>query len=156
MLRDHLTELLEPVINDLGYELLLLEYSPRDRSALLRLFIDAPNGIGLEDCERVSREVAGVLDVEDPIRSAYQLEVSSPGFDRPLVKPAHFERFRGEVAKVQMIAPVAGRKRFQGVITGFEDGAVLLDTENGPVSLPLADIEKARLVPNFDKEKSAS
>lgn len=157
MLRDRLTELLEPVVNALGYEVVLLEYSPRAGSGLLRLFIDSPNGIQISDCEKVSREVAGVLDVEDVIRQSYQLEISSPGFDRPLAKLEHFERFKGEVAKIQMLAPVSGRKRFQGVLLGVTDTEVSIETPEGIMSLPFADIEKARLVPNFDqKEKTGS
>ena len=153
MLRDRLTALLEPVVAALGYEIVLLEYSPRDGAGLLRIFIDGPNGVGIGDCEKVSREVAAVLDVEDLIRQAYQLEISSPGFDRPLVKPEHFERFKGEIAKIQMLAPVDGRRRFQGVLAAMVDGVISIDTPEGVVSLPLADIEKARLVPNFDKVK---
>src|SRR3546814_4942407 len=94
--QERLEQLLEPVIGSLGYELLLLEYSPSPKNAMLRLYIDAASGITLEDCERVIKEVAGVMDVEDPIRNAYRLEVSSPGLDRPLVKPAHFQRFVGD------------------------------------------------------------
>jgi len=158
LLRDRLIELLEPVVNSLGYEVILLEYSPREGSGLLRLFIDSPDGIQIADCEKVSREVAGVLDVEDVIRQAYQLEVSSPGLDRPLVKPAHFERFKGDIAKIQLLAPIAGRRRFQGAIVSASEDEVTIDTPEGVVTLPLADIEKARLVPNFDKpkEKTAS
>ena len=156
MLRDRLIELLEPVVNAIGYELVLLEFSPRDGSGMLRLFIDAEAGITLDDCEKVSREVAATLDVEDVITSAYRLEISSPGLDRPLVKPEHFRRFRGEVAKVQMLAPVAGRRRFQGVLLDATDDAVTIETDDGPITLPLADIDKAKLVPNFDKEKTGS
>ncbi len=159
MLRDRLIKLLEPVVEALGYEVILLEFSPRDGAGLLRLYIDSPNGIQLADCEKVSREVAGVLDVEDLIRQAYQLEISSPGFDRPLVKPAHFERFKGEVARIQMLSPITGRRRFQGVLAGATDDEVSIETPEGLVSLPLADIEKAKLVPNYDKppkEKTAS
>ena len=157
MLRDRLIELLEPVVNALGYEVVLLEFSPRSGAGLLRLFIDSPNGIQIADCEKVSREVAGVLDVEDVIRQSYQLEISSPGFDRPLAKLEHFERFTGEVAKIQMLAPVSGRKRFQGVLRGVTDGDISIETPEGMMTLPFADIEKARLVPNFDqKEKTGS
>lgn len=156
MLRDRLIELLEPVVNAIGYELVLLEFSPRDGSGMLRLFIDAPSGITLEDCEKVSREVAAALDVEDVITSAYRLEISSPGLDRPLVKPDHFRRFKGEVAKIQTLVPVAGRRRFQGVLLDATDDDVSIDTADGPVTLPLADIDKAKLVPNFDKEKTGS
>ncbi|MBL6750745.1 MAG: ribosome maturation factor RimP [Nevskia sp.] len=151
MLAERLNALLEPVVNAVGYELVLLEFSPHKGGASLRLYIDAVDGITLEDCERVSREVAAVLDVEDLIRQAYRLEVSSPGLDRPLVKPEHFVRFRGAKAKVQMLVPVGGRRRFQGVLAGSGEGCVTLATDEGEVTLPLADIERARLVPNFDK-----
>lgn len=156
MLRDRLIELLEPVVNAIGYELVLLEYSPRDGSGMLRLFIDAPDGITLDDCEKVSREVAAMLDVEDVITQAYRLEISSPGLDRPLVKPEHYQRFKGEVARIQMLAPVAGRRRFQGVLLEATDDEVSIDTAEGVITLPLADIDKAKLVPNFDKEKTGS
>jgi len=156
VLRDRLIELLEPVVNAIGYEVVLLEFSPRDGSGMLRLFIDAPDGITLDDCEKVSREVAATLDVEDVISSAYRLEISSPGLDRPLVKPEHFRRFKGEIARIQTLAPVSGRRRFQGVLLGATDDEVTIETADGPITLPLADIDKAKLVPNFDKEKTDS
>jgi ribosome maturation factor RimP len=149
-------ELLDPVIQDLGYELVLLEFSPQAGSALLRLFIDHLDvelNITLEDCERVSREVAGVLDVNDPISSAYQLEVSSPGLDRPLTKPAHFLRFVGEDARIQLLVPRNGRKRFAGQIQSADEHGVSLLTETGVVELDYSAIERARLVPDFDKGK---
>ncbi|SFF34007.1 ribosome maturation factor RimP [Fontimonas thermophila] len=152
VLRERLQQLLEPVVEAIGYELVLLEFSPSSKSALLRLYIDAPGGITIDDCERVSKEVSGVLDVEDPISSAYRLEVSSPGLDRPLVKPAHFERFVNEQARIQLIAPREGRRRFVGWIRGFANGAVRLETSEGMVEIPLADIDRARLVPEYDRE----
>ncbi|MGH8445561.1 MAG: ribosome maturation factor RimP [Solimonas sp.] len=151
-MQERLEQLLEPVLESLGYELVLLEYSPHPRNAMLRLYIDAPAGIMVEDCERVSREVAGVLDVEDPIRSAYRLEVSSPGLDRPLVKPAHFLRFAGEQARVQLIAPLNGRRRYVGFIRGFEGETLTLETKEGMAEIPLSEIERARLVPEYDQE----
>ena len=152
VLRERVQQMLEPVVESLGYELVLLEFSPSTKSGLLRLYIDAPGGITIDDCERVSREVAAVLDVEDPISSGYRLEVSSPGLDRPLVKPAHFERFVNEQARIQLIAPRDGRRRFVGWIRGFRDGAVQLETSEGMVAIPLADIDRARLVPEYDRE----
>ena len=153
MLQDRLQELLEPVITDLGYELVLLDFAPQSGSALLRLFIDSADGVTLDDCARVSREVAATMDVSDPISSPYQLEVSSPGFDRPLTKPAHFERFGGQEVRIQLLSPVNGRKRFSGVITGATDDAVTLTTELGDVELRYATIERARLIPDFEKGK---
>lgn len=146
--------MIEPLVNSLGYELVMLEYATRARgSSTLRVFIDSPNGIGLEDCETVSREVAGLMDVEDPIHGAYRLEISSPGSDRPLVKPEHFERFRGETVRVQMLVPVAGSgRKFRGVLMGMDGEAVVLEVDGQRVALPLADIERARLVPDYDRE----
>lgn len=153
MLRDRLQELLEPVITDLGYELVLLDFAPQTGFAQLRLFIDGPEGVTLDDCAKVSREVAGVMDVHDPISSPYQLEVSSPGFDRPLTKPEHFERFQGQEARIQLLAPINGRKRYSGVIAVSGDDFVTLTTELGDVELRYATIERARLIPDFDKGK---
>jgi len=154
--QDKLQSLIEPLVETMGYELVLLEFSPHKGSAMVRLFIDAPAGITLGDCERVSREVEGVLDVEDPIPQNYRLEVSSPGLDRPLVKLAHYERFAGQVAKVQLIAPKAGRRKFQGVLKGLKDGDVVLETPEGTVMLQLDEIERARLVPDYEMELSGS
>ena len=155
--QDKLQALIEPLVESMGYELVLLEFSPHKGSAMVRLFIDAPGGITLGDCEKVSREVEGVLDVEDPIPQNYRLEVSSPGLDRPLVKPAHYERFAGQVAKVQLIAPKAGKRKFQGVLKGLKDGQVVLDTADaGTVELKLDEIERARLVPDYEMELSGS
>jgi len=154
--QDKLQALIEPLVESMGYELVLLEFSPHKGSAMVRLFIDAPAGITLGDCEKVSREVEGVLDVEDPIPQNYRLEVSSPGLDRPLVKAAHYERFAGQVAKVQLMAPKAGRRKFQGVLKGLKDGQVVLDTAEGTVVLKMDEIERARLVPDYEMELSGS
>jgi ribosome maturation factor RimP len=149
-LQDRLEQMLEPLVNNLGYELVLLEFNPHRGAASLRLYIDAPGGITLGDCEAVSREVEGLLDVEDPIPQGYRLEVSSPGLDRPLVKPAHFERFAGSPARIQLIAPVNGQRRFRGVLRGMHGTQVVLQTDAGTVELALAQIEHARLVPDFE------
>lgn len=158
-LQDRLVELLEPLVENLGYELVLLEYNAHKGSALLRLFIDAVGGVTLGDCEKVSREVEGLLDVQDPIPQNYRLEVSSPGLDRPLVKPAHFERFAGSVARVQLTAPRGGdgRRKFQGVLRGLRNGNVVLETADvGTVELEPGNIERARLVPDYEQELSGS
>jgi len=156
-LHDRLVELLEPLVETLGYELVLLEFNAHKGSALVRLFIDAPGGVTLGDCEKVSREVEGRLDVADPIPQNYRLEVSSPGLDRPLVKPGHFERFAGSVARVQLVAPQAGRRKFEGVVRGMRaENVVLETTDAGTVELALGNIERARLVPDYEKELSGS
>lgn len=144
--------MLEPVVTAMGYELVLLEYHPHGGAATLRLFIDSPNGITLSDCESVSREVASVLDVEDPIPQNFQLEVSSPGVDRPLVKPEHFARFDGQNAEVLLQAPgLNGRRRFEGLLRGLQDETLKLETGQGVLEFPLANIERARLSPDYDE-----
>lgn len=154
-LRDRLQTLLEPVIESLGYELVLLEFNSSTRHGMLRLFIDRAEGITLDDCERVSHEVSGVLDVEDPISSAYRLEVSSPGMDRPLTKPAHFLRFTGEQAKFDLLVPRNGRRRWAGWIRGVAGDVVQVETEVGMMEIPLVDVDRARLVPVFDREQGS-
>lgn len=157
MLQEKLNTLLEPVIEALGFELVLLELNSGRGSSLLRLYIDSPAGITVKDCTQVSREVSSVMDVEDPIRGAYQLEVSSPGLDRPLTKVAHYERFMGEQAKIQLLAPSAsGRRRFVGAICAVNERAVTLDTADGQVELEFSEIERARLVPDFERESADS
>lgn len=159
MVHDKLLALLEPVIESLGYELLLLEYSPSLGASVLRLYIDSPGGITVKDCTRVSREVSGVMDVEDPIRGAYQLEVSSPGMDRPLAKAAHYERFIGEQAKLQLFAArenTKGRRRYVGAIKAVSPHSVTIDTGDGETEFEFSEIERARLVPDYEQGKSGS
>jgi ribosome maturation factor RimP len=147
MLRDQLGELLGPVVAGMGYELWEIEYAPRAGGGLLRLYIDSPDGISLDDCEKVSRAVSAVLDEADPIPNEYTLEVSSPGMDRVLRTRAHFERFAGERVKLEMIQLINGRKRFQGRLKQVGESEITLETDGGEVSLPIEDIHRARLVP---------
>jgi ribosome maturation factor RimP len=156
MLETRLQALLTPVVEGLGYELVLIEFQGAGRSATLRLFIDSPGGIIVADCERVSREVAALLDVEDPIPSAYQLEVSSPGLDRPLVTPAHYQRFLGEQVRVQLVAPRDNRRKWLGVLLSADDDGIELMAAEGRVTLSYSEIERARLVPDFDRELAKS
>lgn len=144
-LRERLWALLEPVLARLGYELVELEYAPGHGRALLRLYIDAPAGVGLEDCERVSREVSALLDIEDPIPSAYTLEVSSPGFDRLLRTRAHFGRFVGSRVFVELKEPRAGRRRYTGTLLAVDEGGIALEVDRERVAMTFAEIDKARL-----------
>lgn len=147
---DRLTQLIEPIIEGLGYELVGIEFDTRTR--VLRVYIDQESGIQLDDCSRVSYQISGMLDVEDPIPGKYQLEISSPGLDRPLVKPGDFERFRGATARIQLRAPVDNRRRFQGELAGTDGDCVLIDEQQqGRLRLPFDAIEKARLVPHFPR-----
>ena len=148
MTRDELTTLLEPSVERLGYELADLEVSLSGGSGVIRAFIDHPDGIGLGDCEKVSQAISALLDVEDPIPGHYALEVSSPGLNRKLTKNEHFQRFTGETVKVQMRFPVAGRKRFRGVLKASDTEHIVVEVDGQSHTLPMATIDTARLVPN--------
>lgn len=147
--RDHLVALLEPVVEQLGYELADLELNLAGGRGVVRLFIDQPDGIALEDCEKVSRQVGAVLDVEDPVPGDYHLEVSSPGLNRRLVKTAHFERFAGSRVKVRLHRLVDGRRRFNAELLGVNEANVVLREGQKSFEVPLAEIETARLVPQY-------
>ena len=151
-----LTGLLRPLIEELGYELVGLEQSSNPKNPALVVYIDRPEGIAIEDCERVSREVAALLDVEDPISGHYNLEVSSPGLDRPLFTADHYRQFVGEEARVTMYAPVDGRRKFRGEILGCDDECVRLRQDGEEVVLDISNIAKARLVPDYDAILAAS
>lgn len=142
---DQVEQLIELPIESLGYELVGVEYIKNGRDTVLRIYIDAEQGISIEDCERVSHQVSGILEVEDPINSAYSLEVSSPGFDRPLFKATDFERFAGHEVKISMKLPVQGRRNFKGVLQGFDDGEILVVVDGEEYGLPLTKLAKARL-----------
>lgn len=142
-----LNGLIRPAVEALGYELVGVEFRRGRGRALLRVYIDQEDGITLDDCQRVSHQVSGVLDVEDPIVERYDLEVSSPGLDRPLFEPEHFQRFAGRTAKVRLSPPVDGRRKITGVLLGFEDGNVRLDEEGIERRVPLDSVSAARLVP---------
>lgn len=147
---NNLQERLEPAVADLGYDLLCIELQGTGNDAVLRLYIDSPNGIGVDDCVAVSREVSALLDVDDPIDSAYRLEVSSPGMDRPLVKPQHFNEYIGRDAKLKLRVPHAGRRNFRGKLLACSEEAVSVEVDGERFDLPFIDIERARLVPVFD------
>lgn len=140
-----LQKLIEQTAEGLGYELVDFETSPRGR--LMRIFIDSPNGITVDDCAMVSNQLVRVFEVENVDYD--RLEVSSPGLDRALKKPADFERFAGQDVQVRLSMPVANQRNFAGVLQGLKDGVVTLETEKGSMEIPFEDIEKARLVPRF-------
>ena len=148
MTSDELTSLLEPSIERLGYELADLEVKLGGRSGVVRVFIDHPDGISLDDCEKVSHAVSALLDVEDPIPGNYDLEVSSPGWNRKLTKIEHFERFAGETVKVEMRFPIEGRKRFRGKLASSDEENIVVEVDGEAHSLPIATIDTARLVPD--------
>lgn len=161
MREENLTQietLVLPILDDLGYELVDLQLQQDGKQLALRIFVDKPAGITLDDCVEVSREVSAILEVEDPIKSAYRLEVSSPGLDRPLKKAADFKRFVGKKARLKsknLIDPdLRGttRKTFVGTLLGFENDIVRLeqtDKKGGVIAIPLADLDKANLEEEF-------
>ena len=147
MTGDELATLLGPTVERLGFELADLEVRVGGKGGLVRIFIDKPEGIDLDDCEKVSLAVSALLDVEDPVSGNYSLEVSSPGLDRKLTKVEHFQRFEGETVKVQMRFPIEGRRRFRGTLVSLDDENIVVEVDGESHSLPLKTIDTARLVP---------
>nr|VFJ93014.1 MAG: ribosome maturation factor RimP [Candidatus Kentron sp. H] len=150
-----LCEIIEPAVTGLGYELIGVQYfsgremQAKQKRALVRIYIDHPSGIGVDDCERVSHQVSGVLDVADSVRNQYNLEVSSPGLDRPLFKPSHFERFIGNRVRIKLDTSWEDRKNVVGKLLGCQSGNVLV-VENGvECAIPLDLISLAQLVPEL-------
>jgi len=146
--------IVEPVVTSLGYELVGIEFLMQGRSGLLRVYIDTEDGIMLEDCQRVSHQLSGVLDVEDVIKGEYQLEVSSPGLDRPLFTEEHFERFQGHKARLKLTAPLEGQRKYKGTLRGVKNDQVVLEITskevgNEEILLPLSAIDKANLIPEI-------
>jgi len=147
MRNEALTELLAPVVADMGLECLGVEYSPSHGNSLVRVYIDAPDrAVTVDDCEAVSRQVSATLDVHDPVQGRYTLEVSSPGLDRPLYTPAHFARFVGSAAKIELALPLNGRRRFQGPIVAADESRIVIEQDGTEVALAPGNIHKARLV----------
>jgi len=148
---DKIVALINPVIEDMGYELLGAEYVASGKHSILRLFIDSENGIGVDDCEAVSRQVSAIMDVEDPIIGQYSLEVSSPGIERPLFTLAHYQRFLGHDVSLRLFRTIEGRRKFTGSIGSISEvnETMELVTELGPVTIDLNLIDKANLVAHF-------
>ena len=158
-IRSELFDIAQPVCEDGGYELVDVRYVREQGGWIVRAFIDHPEGISFADCEQISRELSAVLDVEDPIPHGYNLEVSSPGLDRPLRTASHFRRFVGQAARVVLARDLDGRKRFKGMIVEVapeagDDGevTVTIEIDDGQrFALPVAEIATARLVPDWDQ-----
>mgnify|MGYP001139559106 FL=1 len=146
----NLRDMLEPAVTALGCELVGIEYHPSGKQSLLRVYIDKPDGVTVDDCSAVSYQVSGLLDVEDPIPGHYTLEVSSPGLDRPLFQARDFERFAGQQVKVRTRFPIEGQRNFRGLLQGLHEQQVVIEEQDGKrVSLPLDQVEQARLVPDI-------
>lgn len=144
-----LTELLRPSVEQVGKELLGVEFISAGKDSVLRLFIDHENGIDVDDCAEVSRQVGAILDVEDPISTEYNLEVSSPGLDRPLFDLAHFEAVIGETINVKLSVPLNGRRKFKGELEAVENDTLIVVVDGQDYELAHSNIDKANLVHKF-------
>lgn len=144
----YLLKLIEPVVEGLGYECLGIEYNAHAKHGFLRIYIDAKQGISMQDCTKVSHQVSGVLDVEDPIIGEYNLEVSSPGIDRPLFKLKQFEQFIGRTAQVNLFRPINNKRKITGLIEKIADDNVYLQQDGQLYKIPFQTMSKARLKPD--------
>ena len=144
-------EIVEPALDDLGFRLVRVRLSGQDGTTLQIMAEREDGTISVDDCETISRQISPMLDVHDPIAGTYRLEISSPGIDRPLVRPSDFENWKGHVARVEMRETISGRKRFRGAIEGYENGEALILCDLGEmgeqvIGLPLELVQEARLV----------
>jgi len=148
---DRVFSTINPIVVDMGYELLGIEYVASGKHSVLRLYIDCEEGVGVNDCETVSRQVSSIMDVEDPISGQYNLEVSSPGIERPLFVIAHYQRFLGHDVRLRTYRPIEGKRNFTGSIgsVGETNNTIELVTELGPVTVDIGLIEKANLIAHF-------
>ncbi|MBA6391459.1 ribosome maturation factor RimP [Colwellia sp. BRX10-3] len=146
-----LTAMLRPAVEETGKELLGVEFISAGNHSVLRLFIDHENGIDVDDCAEVSRQVGAILDVEDPISSEYSLEVSSPGLDRPLFDKAHFEAVVDETVEVKISMPLNGRRKFKGKLVAVDNDSLIVMVDNEEYELVISNIDKAHLVFNHRK-----
>ena len=146
---DQLTEMIQPVVEGLGCELWGIERLSTGRFSILKIYIDAVEGVDIEDCARVSRQVSSLLDVEEPVTGEYTLEVSSPGMDRRLFRLDQFEAFAGAKVRIQLKRPYEGQRKYSGLLRGIEGDEVILDLDDEEILFPLEAIEKANVVPEF-------
>ncbi len=149
-LEKRLTTMLNPPVEALGFELVGVEFVRAGKHSIMRVYIDHENGINVDDCAEVSHQVSAVLDVEDPISTEYNLEVSSPGMDRPLFKEQHYAAIIGEVVNIRLSMPMNNRRNFKGTLVAVEDGVVSVEVDGQTFDLAFANIEKGNLVPTFD------
>ncbi len=151
---EQLHKLIEPAVRAVGFALWGIEYQVGGRAALLRVFIDGPEGVTVEDCARVSRQISSVLDVNDPIRGEFTLEVSSPGLDRSLYTPEQYQMYIGYPVKLRLRFPFEGQRRFSGVLGGIEDGEVSLIVGDEEYLLPFESIERANIAGEPAQDKA--
>ena len=148
-IEDIAAELVKPIVNRLSYELVDVEFLKEGANWYLRVYIDKPDGIAIEDCQIVSEELSDRLDETDPIKQSYILEVSSPGLERPLKKDVDFERFRGEPVEVKLFQPVNGKKIFEGDLLGLEGSFINIKQGSEVLKFDRADVAVIRRVVRF-------
>lgn len=154
-----IAHIITPVIEDLGYALYCVKIIGEEGGTIVQIMAEDPatKRLGIDDCTKISRAVSATMDVEDPIRSAYRLEISSPGIDRPLITLEHFERYKGFEAKLETDVPNEnGQKRFRGVIEGINAESILVKTDTGEVAIPFGNLSKAKLVMTDDLIKATA
>jgi ribosome maturation factor RimP len=146
-LSEQVEELLTPTIQGMGFEVVQIKILDSKNSRLLQIMAERPDGsMSLDDCEAISKQVSAVMDVEDLIPTAYRLEVGSPGIDRPLRHEADYAAYAGHLAKVELALPVAGRKRFTGIIQTSTGGVLTLEVDGKTQEVPVSDVQSAKLV----------
>ncbi|MGB3724743.1 MAG: ribosome maturation factor RimP [Glaciecola sp.] len=149
-LEKKLTELLNPAVEATGFELVGVEFVRAGKHSTLRVYIDSENGVDVDDCAEVSHQASAILDLEDPITTEYNLEVSSPGMDRPLFKPAHYAAVLTETISVKLQMPQDGRRNFKGALISCNEQFFVINVDNERFELAYDNVVKANLVPNFD------
>ena len=143
-------ELVRGVVEPMGYELVGVQYlTGQPGGNVLRVYIDKEGGVQLDDCTAVSHQLSGVLDVEDPIPGNYNLEISSPGLDRPLFEPGHYQRYIGQQVNIRLDPSIGGRRKYKGTLLGIEGRTIQVEVDGEVYSLDLDDIRDARLVPQI-------
>jgi ribosome maturation factor RimP len=145
-----LMQLLQPTVEDMGYSLWGVELTSPGRRPTVRIYIEAETGVSVDDCAQVSRQVSGILDVEDPISGEYTLEVSSPGIDRLLFRPEQYEPYVGEMVDIRLRLPVEGRRRFKGLLLSADDDTVVVQIDEQSYTLPLRSVDRARAMPRLE------
>ena len=140
-----LTSLILPTINSLNYELYHIEYVKEEGEYFLRIYIDTPDGITLDDCEKVSRPISGLLDINDPIGDSYYLEISSPGINRYLYTSEHLDRFKGSQISIKLNEPLEGKKTFKGRLVDFSDSEININVDQNSVLVPRSNIKSINL-----------
>ncbi|BBG29057.1 MULTISPECIES: ribosome maturation factor RimP [Zymobacter] len=145
--------LIGPTISAMGFELWGISHISQGRNSRLVIYIDSDKGVTVDDCADISRQVSALLDVEDPISGHYDLEVSSPGMDRPLYTLSHYERYAGHQIQLRLRVPFEGRRKFQGLLAGVEQDEVLLHVDGEEYAFPIEGIERANVMPTFENKR---